>query len=95
MSKCRHWYVKFGLLEKCRERLGAFEMWCYRRMLKIKSINRIPNEEVLERIGKRRTLWKSLRKRRSQMMGLTLRYVGLDRDILGKKRGKLRLDYFS
>ena len=31
--------------------------------------DRITNEEVLERLGERRTLWKGLRKRRGQMMG--------------------------
>ena len=49
----------------------AFEMWCYRRMVNIKWMDRITNEEVFRRIGERRTLWKSLRKRRGQMMGHT------------------------
>ena len=39
--------------------------------MNIKWIDRIRNEEVDERIGERRTLWKSLRKRRGQMMGHT------------------------
>ena len=60
-----------------RKRLVAFEMWCYRRMMNIKWMDRITNEEVLERIAERRTLWKSLWKRRSQMMGYTLRHRGL------------------
>ena len=65
-------------------------MWCYRKMMN--RMDRITNEEVLERIGERRTLWKSLRKRRAQMMGYTLRHRrGLNRDILEgemrKKRG--------
>ena len=41
-------------------------------------IDRITNEEVLERIGEGRTLWKSLRK----MIGHKLRLGGLLRDIL-------------
>ena len=59
------------------------------------------NEEVLGRIGERRTLWKSLKKRRGQMMGHTLRHGGLFRGILegemGKKRGRgrPRLKYFD
>ena len=40
---------------------------CYRRMMNIKWIDRITNEEVLEKIVERRTLLKSLRKRRGQM----------------------------
>ena len=66
----------------------------------IKWMDRITNEEVLGRIGERRTLWKSLKKRRGRMMmGHTLRHGGLLRDILegdvGKKRGWLRLKYFD
>ena len=56
--------MKPGQLEKRRERLEAFEMWCYRRMMNIKWMDRITNEEVLERIGERRTLWKSEEKKR-------------------------------
>ena len=58
-------------------------------------MDRITNEEVRERIGERRTLWKSLRKRRGQMMGHTLR--NLLRDILGggEKWGRPRLEYFD
>ena len=47
----------------------------------IKWIDRITNE-VLGRIEERRTLWKSLRKKRGQMIGHTLRHGGLLRDIL-------------
>ena len=62
--------------------------------MNIKWMDRITNEEVLGRIGERR----SLRKRRGQMMGHTLRHGGLLKDILegevGKKRGRPRLEYF-
>ena len=58
-------------------------------------MDRITNEEVIGRIGERRTLWKSPRKRRGQMMGHTLRHGGLLRDILGKKRGRPRLKYLD
>ena len=68
--------------------------------MNIKWMNRITNEEVLGRIGER-TLWKSLKKRRGQIMGHTLRHGGLLRSILeeevGKKRGRgrPRLKYFD
>ena len=35
--------------------LEAFEMWCYRRMMNIKWMDRITNEEVIGRIGERKT----------------------------------------
>ena len=86
MYGCETWTIG----EEKRKRLEAFEMHCYRRMMKIKWMDRITNEEVLER----RTLWK----RRGQVMGHTLRQGGLFRDILGvemgkkKGRGRPRLD---
>ena len=98
MYECETWTIG----ETERKGLDAFEMWCYRRMMNIKWMKRITNEEVLGRIGERRTLWKSLKKRRGQMMGHTLiRHGGLLRDILegwvGKKRGRgrPRLKYFD
>ena len=56
MYGCETWTIG----EAERKRLEAFEMWCYRRMMNIKWMDRITNEEVLGRIGERRTLWKSL-----------------------------------
>lgn len=41
-----------------KENREVFEMWCYRRMLKISFIYMVTNEEVLERMSERRTLWK-------------------------------------
>ena len=76
-------------LDNWRKRLEAFEMSCYRRMRNIKWMDKITNEEVLGRIGERRTLWKSLKKRRGQMMGHTLRHGGLLRGgYLGRGGGK-------
>ena len=73
MHGCETWTI--GKAE--RKRLEAFVMWCYRGMMNIKWMDRITNEEVLERIGERRTMWKGLRKRRGQMMGHVLRHGGL------------------
>ena len=67
MYGCETWTI--GEVE--RKRLEAFEMSCYKRMMNIKWMDRITNEEVLGRIGERRTPWKCLKKRRGQMMGHT------------------------
>ena len=62
---------------------------------------RIRNEEVLERIGEGRILWKSLWKIRTQMMKHTLRHGELLKVILmeefrkRKRRGRPRLEYFD
>ena len=80
MYGCETWTIG----EAERKILEAFEMWCYRRMMNIKWMDKITNEEVLEIIGERRTLWK----RRGQMMGHTLSHGGLLRDILEGEVGK-------
>ena len=46
-----------------RERLKAFEMQCYKRMLKSTWAERINNEEVSDRIREKRTFRKSLLKK--------------------------------
>ena len=47
MYGCESWTIT----EEIRKRIEAFEMWCYRRMLKIKWTDRVTNEEVLRRAG--------------------------------------------
>ena len=86
MYGCETWTIG----EAERKRLEGFEMSCYRRMRNIKWMDRITNEEVLGRIEEeRRTLWKSLKKRRGQMMGhawgIAQRYLGRGG---GKEKGK-------
>ena len=44
MYRCETWTIG----EAERKRLEAFKMWCYRRMMNIKWMDRITNEEVLE-----------------------------------------------
>jgi len=44
-------------------RIEAFETWCYRRMQKISWTDRITNEEVLEKVSERKSMWKSIQKR--------------------------------
>ena len=39
-----------------RKYLESFEMWCWRRMKKIKWSEEVTNEQVLDRIGDKRTL---------------------------------------
>lgn len=55
-------------------RLEVFEKSSYWRMLKINWVDGITNEEVLDIIIEKRTLWRNLRKKRSQMIGHTLRH---------------------
>ena len=82
-----------------KKRIEAFEMWCYRRMLKIRWVDRITNEEVLNRIGEKRNLWHNLTRRRDRLVGHVLRHQGLTNLVLegcaeGKNhRGRPRDEY--
>ncbi|VVC30377.1 Hypothetical protein CINCED_3A009443 [Cinara cedri] len=46
LYECETWTIA---IEE-RRRLESFEMWCYRRMLRLSWMNRVTNEEVLEKI---------------------------------------------
>ena len=82
-----------------RKRLEAFEIWCYRRMLKIRWVDRVTNEEVLNRIGEKRNFWHILTKRRDRLVGHILRHEGivnlvLEGSVWGINRvGRLRDEY--
>ena len=74
-----------------KKRIEAFEMWCYRRMLKIRWVDHITNEEVLNRIGEKRNLWHNLTRRRDRLVGHVLRHQGLTNLVLeGSAEGKNR-----
>ena len=69
-------------------------MWCYRRMMKIKWIDRVSNEEVLRRVEEKRSLLKTLKRRRDILIGHIMRHDGLMKTIIegqvNGKRGKGR-----
>ena len=54
-----------------RKILDALKMWYYRRMIKIKGLDRITIEKVLKKIREKRTLWANLNKGRSWIIGYT------------------------
>ena len=51
------------------KRLEAFEMWCWRRMLKINWMDRITNEEVLTLAQASRTMISVIRERQKKWIG--------------------------
>ena len=102
LVKCLVWSV---LLYGCEvwtlnkrevERLEAFEMWTWRRLLKVKWSDKIKNDEVLRRAGEERQLLNNIRKRKRNWVGHVLRGNGILRDVLegsveergGRKRGR-------
>jgi hypothetical protein len=52
-----------------RKYLESFEMWCWRRMEKIIWSEKVTNEQVLDRIGEKRTLLNNILCRKANWIG--------------------------
>ena len=55
-------------------RLDAFDMWVYRRVLKISWTEKITNEEVLRRVGTGREIVRQFKTRKLQYIGHLIRH---------------------
>ena len=94
-AKCYVWSVllygcESWVIRRIEEKyLESFEMWLWRRMERIKWTDRVRNEEVLRRVGQKRTLLKAIRKRKINWLGHILRRDCLQRRVMeGKIEGK-------
>lgn len=89
------------LTQRDRERLEAFEMWCWRRMESISWTEKKTNEEVLSMVKEDRCLLKTIQNRRGRMIGHLMRHDAFFVNILegkvnGKRgRGRPRITFFS
>ena len=94
---CETWCIN----EKDRNKLGAFEMWGYRRMLRISWQDHTTNEEVLTRMNEKRTLIASISLRRSRWIGHIMRHESLVGHIVEgtiegeNRRGRPRKEYIQ
>ena len=62
------------ITEEMRRRLDAFEMWCYRRILKISWTDRVTNVEVLRRVGETdKNIYRTICRRKLKFAGHDLR----------------------
>ena len=67
-------------------------MWYYRKLLKISWIHKEKNEEVLNLVKEKRSLYASMKRRRDRLIGHALRHEGLVKKILeGKGTQKERV----
>lgn len=57
-----------------QKRLEAFEMWCYRRMLRISWTQKVTNVRVLQRVGRSRELLQTIKRRKVGYLGHVLRH---------------------
>jgi len=86
----------------CRK-VNAFEMWCYRRMLKISYKDRVTNTEVLHRVNEILHFMTDMKKRKLKFAGHVMRGSGgeahlyvLEGKVKGKKsRGRPRLTWMN
>jgi exonuclease III len=103
LAKCFVWSVllygaeTWTLREHEKKKLEAFEMWMWRRMLKISWKDKVSNVKVLERIGEVRTLLERIRIRKRNWIGHVLRGDNLLKDMIEgtvdgeRKRGRKRM----
>lgn len=100
MVKCYIWSVllygmeSWTLIIRSLNRLEAFEMWNYRRMLRIPWTDLLTNEEVLRRANTDRALITTIKCRKIAYLGHILRgekYYLLQLIIKGKIEGRHRI----
>ena len=82
-------------------KIEAFEMWIYRKILKISYTEHRTNEYVLQKMNTRRSLMNTIKQRKCVYFGHLIRGEGLQRLLLegkfnGKReRGRPRFTWFS
>ena len=74
--------VAWALTRKDEERIRAFEMWCYRRLLRVKWRDKKKNKEVLDELGVTApVLMSQIRRRQLRYYGHIARGGSLENDI--------------
>ena len=68
--------------KKVTKKVEAFEMWAYRRLLRVSWKDHKTNERILEELQTRRMLMKQLRKRKLSYFGHTMRRTSLEKTIM-------------
>ena len=75
---------------KERKYLESFEMWCWRRMEKIKWSEKVTNKQVLDREGEKRTLLNNILRRKANWIGHILRRNCLLHDAIEGQMTKVK-----
>ena len=74
-----------------KRKMDAFEMWCYRRILRISWTEMRSNIWVQEKIGTGLVVREAIRKQKLRFFGHVIRRDGLDKQIItGKVNGSRR-----
>ena len=89
------------LTTEMENKINAFEMWIYRRMLKISYQDHVTNEDVLKRMKETPHLLKEIKRRKIQYLGHIIRGNEIQKDLVeGKvegtrKRGRPRSSWLG
>jgi len=93
--KCTAWSIAlYGAETRTRiqadgERSSAFEVWVWRKMEKISWVDRVSNDEVLQRVQENRNILNTVEQCKLRWIGHMLRHESLLRDIMeGRMLGK-------
>ena len=65
-----------------KRKIASFELWCYRRLIRVSWVDRQTDEWVLEKIGPCQRLLDSISDRKPQLLGHVDRADGLTNDLL-------------
>ena len=65
-----------------KKRINSFELWCYRRLLRISWTEKKTNDEVLQKIRCKRRLLDTLNTRKLTFLGHVLRSTSFDKTVL-------------
>ena len=97
MYGCESWTVK----KAERRRIGAFELWCWRRLLRIPWNARRSNQSILKEISPRISLEGMMLKLKLQYFGHLMRRVdSLEKTLMlggigGRRRGRRRMRWLD
>ena len=82
---CESWTIT----AETRRNIEAAEMWFFRRMLRISYMERITNEEVLNRVHQKRQLYRTILDRQAKFLGHSIRKGKLENLVLqGRIQGR-------
>ena len=74
-----------------KERLEAFEMWIWRKILKISWVDKVSNAEVLQKVQENKSILDTVQHRKFGWIGHILRHNSLLRDIIeGRMKEELQ-----
>lgn len=94
---CETWTLK----KYETQRLEAMEMWMWRKMTRTSWTEKKTNERVLQEVGERRNLMKSIAKRKVKLIGHLIRHSDFMKNIFEgriqgrRSRGRPRSSYFQ